>query len=161
MPTYFRGSGVGMPCCLYAHAMVATVISSVSVAVSLLLVAWQSREVARQTKVDTQAVIGSSAGTAMTLLQTVQLRLLDYPQFVPYLYEGQRAEPEPYELRVLAEVLADAANYGCEVGAEMPLAAHRMSGFPNFGAFLLNNSPIVRDLVVEHPEWYPELYRLL
>jgi len=138
---------------------VVTAISLGSLIASLLLVAWQTNSLSRQTRLQTQTAVATSGDIALTMLQTVMLRLLDQPQLFPYIYEGRQPTNDP-QLRLLAEALADAVNYGCEVGRELPIAASRVEGFADYGVFLLENSPIIRRLIEEHPSWWPELANL-
>lgn len=133
-------------------------LPAVSLILTILLMAWQTHALVRQTKLQTQVALASAADTPITMVQAAMLALLERPTFVRYLYEDARpAEDDAAEARVLVELFADAVNFGCEVREHLPIAMRTMAGFPDYGRFLLAHSPMMDDMVRNNPMWWPQL----
>jgi hypothetical protein len=133
-----------------------TAISGASVVLSLLFLARQTNELARQTRLSNQ--IGTLTGThdALELLHDIQGIFTDKPELRSYFYDGRKCPRRGRQRAVilnLAEMMADAIDYGLMVVSLIP-DTKEYDGFRSFAVFMMQSSPAVHDLVNDHPEWY-------
>ena len=134
-------------------------ISVAALVTSVLILAWQSYLLRKQTEVQTDVAVASAGNDEMALLHSMLNFLVDEPALRTFFYDGT---PPPSGMKgekvaTLAEMLADCVEGGCEHAATNRGATTRLSGWPSYGRFLMSNSPVVKALVLAQPEWYPRL----
>lgn len=141
---------------------VLNVVSVVAVVVSVLFLAWQSHSAAVQTKLQVQIAVTSAGEDAIALLHSALRTFIEQPELRVYFYGGEKPPGglDGERVATLAEMFADCVESGCETAASLEIAASRLTGWPDYGRFLLNNSPVVSDLVSAQPEWYPRFATL-
>ncbi|TDB73852.1 hypothetical protein [Micromonospora sp. KC723] len=132
------------------------------VAVSLGFSAVQTREVAKQSR------INNGIGSAAALMEINSLsrswhdRLLENPALRSYFYEGKPSAPHDADrpaVLTLAELLADVLECELQVAALLPdfQFAHSWYQWP---AHMLEQSPVLVEVVEQRPEWWPALRSL-
>jgi hypothetical protein len=135
-------------------------VGAVSVVISLLFVGWQTRELAKQTRLNNAIGVTSTFQGSAELMSAVHAPILANPLLRPYFYEGKRCvdgdDQQPLILTV-AELMADAAEYGLMAAKQVPGA----TSWTNYPKFLLAASPSLREVVAEHSDWWPELAGLM
>jgi len=137
-------------------------IGVAAVVVSVLLLAWQSYLLRKQTELQTQVALATAGDDNMALLHGVLGRLVDNPALRPYFYEGvvPAHGASGGAVATVAEMLADCVESGCETANSLRFASPRLAGWPAYGQFLLQQSPVLNELVSTQPEWYPRLHAL-
>ncbi|SCG75872.1 hypothetical protein [Micromonospora coxensis] len=142
-----------------------TVLSIVGVAlvvVSLCFSAVQTREVARQSR------INNGIGSAAALMEINNIsrawhdRLLENPSLRPYFFDGRPSTPQDADRQrvlTLAELLADVLECELQVAALLP-AFQFSHSWHQWPAYMLKQSPVLTEAVEGHPEWWPALRSL-
>lgn len=142
---------------------IATVVSDVLVAASIVFAAFQWREAARQTKRAATAISSAAYQGVNAQLQEVDMIFVDRPELRPYFYENEELPPDKRERdRVLAvaELLVDFMDNIVTQCHAMP-ADHRELWFAYFRD-QHDSSPAIRAYWQESSRWYqPELRRAL
>ncbi|MET8094538.1 hypothetical protein [Micromonospora sp. NPDC005220] len=138
---------------------VLSVIGLILVAVSLCFSALQTREVARQSR------INNRIGSANAILEMNNVgqgwhdRLLEDPDLRPYFFDRKPCPPDdPARPKVvtLAERLADLLECNLQMAPLLPAFtfAHTWHLWP---AHMLRQSPVLVEVVEEHPGWWEAL----
>jgi len=129
---------------------------------SVMLLAWQTRAVAQQTKIS-NAIAGASILEATTSqLREVFLVFVERPGLRAYFYESKRV-PSGSQRRsrviATAEILGDALEAGLVMKRLVP-TTESLEDWAEYARQMLTTSPILHKLSRQHPEWWPELARL-
>lgn len=131
-----------------------------SVVVSVLFLAWQTREVARQTRTNHGISVTSTFQQTAALIQVVHAPMIEQPHLRAYFYDSKECteddENRP-KLLTMAELLADAAEFGLMAADYIPGTVVWL----NYPRAILKGSPILREVVSNHQEWWPMLAALL
>ncbi|SCG72657.1 hypothetical protein [Micromonospora humi] len=134
----------------------------VLVAVSLCFSAVQTREVARQSR------INNGIGSAAALMEVNNLsrawhdRLLENPSLRAYFYDGKPSAPDDTDrpaVVTLAELLADVLESDLQVAALLPDFRSAQSWY-QWPAHMLERSPVLAEVVAGQPGWWPALHAL-
>lgn len=153
--------------------MLSTLIAAgslVGLIISLLLLAWQTRAVARQTaEVARQTEIANAiAGSEVThdtlaSLREVLFQMIERPDLRAYVYDGKpcpRRGKARQQVLSFTEVLADTLNMG--------MRAHRWASptaglpcWPLYAWHMLQRSPTLQMLVWAWPAYWVELSELI
>jgi hypothetical protein len=140
----------------------ADVVTSMGVVASLCFVAFQTRQLARQTKIRNGLASLSVRYNSLERLHAVQCILIDNPSLRPYFYSNKgrpdASTEEGARVLLVAEMIADAGDYGVMALEIMP-PIEGYDGWRDYAAFILDNSPAVREVVSAHPKWYVQLRR--
>ncbi|RNH98549.1 hypothetical protein EEZ25_25900 [Micromonospora aurantiaca] len=137
-------------------------VSLMLVAVSLCFSAVQTREVAKQSR------INNGIGSATALMEVNNLsrawhdRLLENPPLRAYFFDRKPSAPTDTDRPVvitLAELLADVLERELQVAGLLPdfRFAHSWHRWP---AHMLEQSPVLAEVVESHPDWWPTLHEL-
>jgi hypothetical protein len=140
-----------------------TGLSGISVTLSLLFLARQTSELAKQTKLNNRIGTLGGMSDALERLHAVQAILTDKPELRPYLYHGKQPPQRGRrlgELLNIAEMIADAIDYGLIVVDLMPGTAEH-EGWRDYAVFIAENSPIVASMLGDHSNWFPAYKRLI
>jgi hypothetical protein len=136
----------------------ATLIGVIGVVGSLLFTGWQTRMLAGQNKLkSSSALVGADQGP-VSLLQTVLVQFVEYPELRPYFYDSKPPpvdEPERSRVKAMADLFADALYVGLHTGLLLPGEGVHQA-WCNYASDLLNTSPALRELWTQHPEWWPK-----
>jgi hypothetical protein len=141
---------------------IADIITSIGVVASLGFVAFQTRQLVRQTKIRNGLASLGARYNSLERLHAVQRILIDDPGLRPYFY-ANKASPdvsteEGARVLLVAEMIADAGDYGVMALEIMP-TVDGYEGWRDYATFILANSPAVREVVSTHPKWYVMLHR--
>ena len=143
-------------------AIVASIVSAAGVALSLIFVAWQAREVARQRRISNDIAGTSELRESMVRLHHVLTIVLERPELRPYIYEG-KACPERGRRRaqvlILAEMLGDVLDVGLNT-TKIITATNSYEDWEGFTYYVLERSPALRQMVEIYGSWWPYLFRL-
>ena len=100
---------------------------------------------------------------ALERLHSVQGVFTDKPGLRPYFY-GAKQYPQhgrrQGELLNIAEMLADAIDYGLIVVDLMPGTSEH-EGWRNYALFMVESSPVLRRVLNHHLDWFPAYKRLI
>ncbi|WP_182876996.1 hypothetical protein [Microbispora sp. H10670] len=143
--------------------------SLIGLAISLLLLAWQTRAVAKQTAaVARQAEIENGIAAAevhdkvMSGMREVLLQLVAHPDLRAYFYDGKPCPhrgKRRHQVLSLAEAFADTLSSGLKAHAWTP-SAPTLHGWPQYCRYMLAHSPALRLIVQRWPAWWPDLSKL-
>ena len=123
---------------------------------SLLFLARQTSELAKQTRLSNQIGTLTSTHDASDLVHDVQAIFTDKPELRSYFYDGKQCPRRGKRRAIvlnLAEMMTDAIDYGLMVASLIP-DTKEYDGFRDYALFMMQSSPAVNDLVYDHPEWY-------
>lgn len=148
---------------------VTTLLGSIGLAVTVALLWWQTRAVARQTvTLNRQTEIANSAAgvqvhdAAVGSLRTVLLQLARRPELRPYFYEMKPCPARNGRRRAvlsLAEVFADVLETGLAAQKWAPETG-ALINWRTYCQYLLVASPTLRDTVRQWPGWWPGLAQI-
>lgn len=139
-------------------------ITFATVVISLLFLGWQSREVARQTRIANQTAGAAGLRDSLTHLHSVIQIFVEHPDLRPYFYAGvdpptdtqQRAQVD-----TIAEMVADCIEASLEAGHTLDPFATNLSDWQDYCEHVLANAPVVRSLVAAQPNWFPRVAQQL
>jgi hypothetical protein len=136
----------------------ATLVGIVGVVGSLLFAGWQTRMLAGQSRLKNNSALVDADQGPVSLLQTVLVQFVQYPELRPYFYDSKPLpvnEPELSRVKAMADLFADALYAGLH--ARLLLAGDGVNqAWCNYASDLLSTSPALRDLWTEHPDWWPQ-----
>lgn len=122
----------------------------------------QSREMARQTRINTSVGKKEAADQFIVGIREVLGYLVEKPELRPYFYDGE-ARPAERELHAqvltVAEMFADVFEAGLEGVAF--LGEESQGVRVDYCRDVLDNSPLLADLVRRYPTWWPQVALLL
>lgn len=124
---------------------------------SLLFLGWQSRSVARQTRIANQTAVVACRFDALTLLQSVWRIFVEHPELRAYFYDGLEPPDDPLEdarVRTVAEIMADCLHAGLEAGRRLDPYD---GDWTDFRREMLRSSPALRRCVSEDPGAWPAI----
>ena len=136
------------------------VLSVVAVVGSVLVLAWQGREVARATRLATKTAVAGVMTDAASNVRAVFEALLAHPELRPYITDGVPLPRTPLEharAQTLCEMLCDAIEASLQAATQVPGADKVLGGWPDWAAWVLGASPGCADHVRQNPAWYPLL----
>lgn len=137
------------------------IIVAVAATGSFLFAGWQSREVARQTRLGNQvAVTAATRETARHLDDTLAM-LLQYPELRTFFYEGSEPPSDPLlrsKADTMAEMLADCLDVSLHTAKNLPLfGSANQNDWERYARFMINNSPLLRHVIHLHGvDWWPD-----
>ncbi|MEV5530562.1 hypothetical protein [Streptomyces prunicolor] len=135
------------------------VIASVGVVASLLVSAWQTRELTRQTTINNGIAGATARYNGLERLHYVETFIAAEPELHAYFYGGVELPADGIERwRVvnLLRMLADTVDYGLMVN-ELNPEIRSSDGWRDYALLLRASSPAFVHVVNEHPEWWVEL----
>lgn len=141
-------------------------VSLLVLAMSVALLAWQTREVARQTRIANQVAEASVQTDVAELLQTALTLLVDRPHLRPYFYDCQTLDPADENRNVvllIAEQIADAVETSLENARTVTsFGDTNLEDWRRYTTRLFADSPALREIVTDRGsgEW-PRLNALL
>ncbi len=133
------------------------------VAVSVLVLAWQSWQVARQARMSTQVAAAAVWSETTDRLHRIVTVFQTRPALRAYFYEGKpvpQSGDELTEVTAIAEMLADTIEGSLQLGHDIPGASKGLQGWYSYATFLRSGSPALDAWIGEHPTWYPRLVGL-
>lgn len=127
--------------------------------ISLLLLAKQTRDVSKQ--VQASNTLNATHGLDQTLqsLRDIYFKMMERPGMRAYFYDNKpcpNGGEERERVLLLAEVFADMLADGLNVTNRIPGTVSH-DGWSEYCRFILANSSVMRSLISEHPNWWPDL----
>jgi hypothetical protein len=134
----------------------------IGLVVTISLLTWQTRAVAKQAKV-ANAIAGATVLYNSTNNLREVLRLfVDDPDLRAYFY-GRKASPRTRRQRIrvttVAEMFADTLEDGLVAHRLVP-ASESEDDWIGYCRHMRANSPALEELVQRHPAWWPQLSAL-
>lgn len=133
-------------------------------AASVVLLALQTREATKQTKISNNI---AAATALMELLGSVReahgLVFLEHPELRAYFYDDKRCPRRGRrraQVLTTADMLADCLDTALLVSALVPGRA-AYEEWVSFSRYILGHSPVIAALVSKHPDWWCALAQLL
>ncbi|WP_431969042.1 hypothetical protein [Nocardia sp. bgisy134] len=144
-------------------ALIVSTVSAVYLAKQTRTVAEQTRAVAGQTEISNATAAVAANNAVLSALREVHLLMLERPGSRRYFY-GNKPLPEQREQRdeilTIAELLADVMTSGIHTHNQIP-NSNSAEPWDHYCRATLRSSPALRDLVGDHPTWWPHLSPLL
>lgn len=136
------------------------VLSVIAVVGSVLVLAWQSREVARATRLATRTAVAGVMTDAAANVRAVFEELIEHPELRAYITDGVPLPPAALErsrAQTMCEMVCDAIEASLSAAEQIPGSRDALRGWPEWGAWVLASSPGCADHVRQNPVWYPRL----
>jgi hypothetical protein len=136
------------------------ILTLITLAGTVLVLAWQTRHVARSSRLASETAVAGVMADAAANIRIVFESLLTYPELRPYITDGMALPTDPTErsrAQTMCEMLCDALEASLETAAHVPGGRDALSGWPDWAGWILQRSPGSADHVAEHPQWYPRL----
>ncbi|MET7360530.1 hypothetical protein ABZS76_19060 [Streptomyces sp. NPDC005562] len=134
-------------------------IASIGVVVSLLISAWQTRELVRQTAISNGIAGASARYNGLERLHYVENFMAADPGLHAYFYGGADLPadgPERHRVQTVLRMLADTVDYGLMVN-ELNPEIRSSDGWRSYALLLRASSPAFVRVVNEHPDWWAAL----
>ncbi|OHV40794.1 hypothetical protein BBK14_32440 [Parafrankia soli] len=142
---------------------VAAIGGLIGLAASVLLLAWQCWEVAKQTKIGNSIGGASVIQEAMNSDRELHSVFLERPELRAYFYDS-KAQPSEGSDRdrvlTLAEMFADVLEVGLLTTRLVP-STDSNDDWTSYTRHICDHSPALVEFVRQHPEWYPNVTRVL
>jgi hypothetical protein len=146
-------------------ALLAGIVSALALVLSLLFLARQTRESARQSVLANQLAGLQAKSEIYFTVDRILYKFLDFPQLRKYFYDGVDVPPEIVEgeaeirdqVLTFAELFCDALETGFDTYRSVDPAADFRSPMDTYAEDIFNGSPAIRYLVQARPGWWPNL----
>jgi hypothetical protein len=138
---------------------IATISGLAGLIMSLTLLAWQTRAVARQTEISNAIARASAISNSSSSFRQVILLFVEYPELRPYFYDSKHLPARGYKRdRIIsaAEILGDILEDGLVVNRLVPNIRFYES-WPAYCSYMLVTSPALNEIMRQHPGWWPTL----
>jgi hypothetical protein len=142
---------------------ITAVVGLIGLAVSVALLALQTRAVARQTAISNAIAGASVIKGAMNDLQRVFAVFIGRPELRAYFFDSKPC-PSWGRNRVRVQTITDALADVLEVGhlaTHLVPASESHEDWTNFCRDMFRLSPTLADLIRRHPQWWPRLSHVL
>ncbi|WP_158708277.1 MULTISPECIES: hypothetical protein [unclassified Streptomyces] len=135
------------------------IIASAAAVFSILFSAWQIRQLTQQTAITNGIAAASAINNSVERLHNIGTLIFQHPQLNQYFFHGA-AMPGPGEEReqvlTLAHMFADALDYGLMIKSLAP-GTSEYDCWDHYVAGMIATSPAIRQVVLDHPSWWPTL----
>ncbi|MEV6175173.1 hypothetical protein AB0L99_44155 [Streptomyces sp. NPDC051954] len=92
-------------------------------------------------------------------LRDIYFKMMEYPGLRKHFYEDVPCPSDEVEcerVQLMAEAMADVLETGLMATRRIP-ETESFDDWRDYCRFILERSPVLRDLTDEHPMWWPEL----
>jgi hypothetical protein len=147
-------------------ALVAGVVSAFALVLSLLFLARQTRESARQSVLANQLAGLQAKSEIYSTVDRILYQFLEFPHLRKYFYEGVEIpgdnEVEAQsgvreQVLTFAELFCNAIERGLDTYRSVDPAADFRSPMDTYANDIVEGSPAIRYLVGAHPGWWPNI----
>jgi hypothetical protein len=147
-------------------AIVTGLVSALALVFSLLFLARQTKESARQSHLANQIAGSQAKSEIYGSVDRILYHFLEYPELRTYFYSGTElpeASPDSASAAVrervltFAELFADVLERGLDSYKTVDPAADFQSPMDDYARDILDTSPSIRYLVRAHPGWWPNV----
>jgi hypothetical protein len=132
---------------------VATIVGLAGVIISVMLLAWQTRAVAQQTKISNAIAGASVISNSTSGLREVLSIFIEHPELRPYFYGSRRLPGRGHRRErvvTVAEILADILEEGLSVN-RLVQTARFSEEWPLYCADMLTSSPALNEVIHQKP----------
>ena len=139
-------------------------VSLAAIVVSVLLLALQTRELAKQTRVANSLAGASTLAAQSAQLATALVALVEHPELRPHFYSGLPSPSDPAtqsRIATIAELFADAIESSLQASGLVESFAGNDSDWRSYAAGHCRSSPAVEQVVRDHAGWYPLMAEVL
>jgi hypothetical protein len=146
-------------------AIITGLISAAALVLSLLFLARQTRESARQSHLANQIAGSQAKSEIYETVDRILYGFLQHPELRKYFYEGAEmpessSEDDP-EVRgrvlTFAELFADVIERGLDTYRSIDPAADFQSPMEDYARDMISTAPALRYWLREHPGWWPNM----
>jgi hypothetical protein len=144
-------------------AIITGLISAIALVLSLLFLARQTRESARQSHLANQIAGSQAKSEIYDAVDRILYGFLEHPELREYFYSGKElpleADSDHVRDRVLtfAELFADVIERGLDTYKSIDPAKDFQSPMEDYASDILATAPAIRYWVREHPGWWPNV----
>jgi hypothetical protein len=147
-------------------ALIVGTVSAIALVISLLFLARQTRESARQSLLANQLAGLQAKSEIYSTVDRILYQFLKFPHLRKYFYEGVDIPAEDHveagagvrdQVLTFAELFADAIERGLDTYRSVDPAADFRSPMDTYAHDIVEGSPAIRFLVQTHPGWWPHL----
>jgi hypothetical protein len=135
---------------------VASIVGTVSVALSVVVVAWQTRRLTQQLRTANNLGDITAVHNQLERLHAIDHNLTRHPELYEVVY-GAKPLPDNVVDRtralILATDLVDIMNYSLMLNTLMP-NTKKLQGWEYFIKNTMSNSTVVCEIVAQHPGWW-------
>jgi len=139
---------------------VLAIIATSAVVVSVLVLAWQAREQAKQTALANDLAREEALRHAMRSIDAVLAMIVEHPRLHPFFREGATApENDPVlrgQVEDVAELMAEALQTAIRANDKVPDGPDK-DDLEAYAREVFACSPTVDALLVAHPDFWPRL----
>jgi hypothetical protein len=135
----------------------------VGLIISVCLLAWQTRAVARQTEISNRIAGVAALNDATTGLREVHLLFVSDPGLRQYFYNGKalpRGKGQRNRVLTVAELLLDAMEDGLCAHRRIP-SSESLEDWTIYCRDMLMKSRVLNAVVCGRPVYWPELYQFI
>jgi hypothetical protein len=129
---------------------------------SVGLLAWQTRAVAQQAEINNRLSKASVISNSSNNLRQIFLLFIEDPELRPYFYESKNPPSrgdKRTRLIVVSEMLGDMFEDGLVAHHLVP-TMRSSDAWVKYCSTVLAASPILKEIMELHPDWWPGLRRL-
>jgi hypothetical protein len=147
-------------------ALLAGIVSALALVLSLLFLARQTRETARQSVLANQLAGLQAKSEIYFTVDRILYKFLEFPHLRQYFYEGidvpvdlevEGASEIREQVLTFAELFCDALETGFDTYRSVDPAADFRSPMDTYAEDIFEGSPAIRYLVQARPGWWPNL----
>jgi hypothetical protein len=141
---------------------IATIVGLAGLIISVSLLAWQSRAVAQQTRINNAIASTSVLSNTTSSLRELLSLFVEHPELRPYFYESRKVPVRGHNrVRILtvAEMFADVLEEGLSANSIMP-TKRVDEEWPLYCTYLLSVSPALNEVLRQYPDWWRSIRAL-
>jgi len=142
---------------------IATTVGIVGVVGSLAFSGWQTRQLARQTETQNAIAMATIVHNTADRLNATYRVFVDYPELRAYFYDGAPSPatgPERARALTVAEMLGDVLDALLYTTSKFA-ARGEYDDWIDYIEHILDQSPTLTRLILEHPKWWPQIENIL
>lgn len=145
-----------------ADSLVVTDTIALVVAVAAVLFsAWQSREVAKQTRLANDLAGVDTLSSSIGDLREVLGLLVERPELRQYFYGGRVAPVDGSDtcmrIETISDMLLDVLETAVYGASHVKASSRFLEDWYDYATHLLDNSPAMETMLATHPNWWPHL----
>jgi hypothetical protein len=136
------------------------VVGTIAVIASVLVLAFQARELAKQSRIANEVAGAETNRELIRMLVPVHRVFIDYPELRQHFYNQSAAAPNERDqarLVEIAEMFADALQVAVETVDRLASYQRYTDAWKDSADTLLASSSTLRSVVRDHPSWWPGL----
>jgi len=141
---------------------VTAIAGLISLVATLAFVGIQTRAVSQQVHIANNLNGTNGLDLCLNNVREIYFKMLEYPGMRKHFYEDVPCPADGVErerVLLIAEALTDVIETGLVATRRIP-ETESFEDWRDYSRFIRDHSPAIRDLLSEHPLWWPELREL-